>query len=91
MKTKLALFSLLSLFALPAFAATQFSLDSMISTVIYLVIIGLVFWAVLWFVGYVGVPEPFNKIIKVVMALFALIIVLNLLLGMAGTPLFSMR
>jgi len=67
------------------------SLSGLLGIVVYLVIIGVVFWAILWFVGYVGVPEPFNKVIKVVVGLVALIIVVNLLLGLAGHPIFRLE
>lgn len=74
-----------------AYAATNIGMDNLLSFVIYLVIIGLVFWCIWWFLGYVGVPEPFNKVIRVVIGLVALIIVVNLLLGLVGTPIFNLR
>lgn len=58
--------------------------DLMISTIVSLVVIGLVFWCVLWFVDWVGVPEPFNKVIKVVLGLFALLYVLGVLFAIPG-------
>ena len=62
--------------------------SSIVSMIVTLVIAGLIFWLVLWFVDYIGVPQPFNKVIKVVVGLFALIFLVNFLLGLAGTPLF---
>jgi len=88
---KLALFALLALAAGPALAAISLSLSGLLEIIIYLVVVGLIFWCIWWFVGYVGVPEPFNKVIRVIMGLVALIIVINLLLGMVGTPMFSLR
>ena len=55
---------------------------------VYLVVVGLIFWVIWWFLGYVGVPEPFNKVARVILGLVALIIVINLLLGLVGSPLF---
>ena len=56
------------------------------------IIVALIFWCIWWFLGYVGLPEPFAKIAKVVVGLVALIVVINLLLGMAGGPvLFKIR
>jgi hypothetical protein len=66
-------------------------LAEMVSLVIYVVIIALVFWAVLWFIGYVGIPEPFNKVAKVIVGVVALLVVVNLLLTMAGHPLIGIK
>lgn len=87
---KAALLALLGLMPSTALAATV-SVDSLVSTVVYLVIIALIFWAIWWFLGYVGVPEPFNKVIRVLIGLAALVIVVNILLGMAGHPLVTFR
>ena len=56
----------------------------MISLLITLVIYGLIFYAIWWFVGYVGLPAPFDKVVRVVIALIALIVVVDLLLGLQG-------
>lgn len=61
--------------------------SALLSMVVTLVIVGLIFWLVLWFVDYVGVPEPFNKVIKVIIGLAALIFLIDLLLGLSGHPL----
>lgn len=86
---KTALFALLALASPMAFASI--GLNAMFSFFIYLVIVGLIFWVIWWFLGYVGVPEPFNKVIRVILGLFALIIVVNLLLGLVGSPIFTLR
>lgn len=65
------------------------SIDALLSFVIYLVVVGLVFWCIWWFLGYVGVPEPFNKVIRVVIGLVALIIVIGLLMSLIGGPSFG--
>lgn len=85
MKTALVL--VLTFASSLAFAAPM-DLSNMVSFIVYLIVVGLIFWCVWWFVGYVGVPEPFNKVIQVVMGLIALIIVVNLLLSLVGTPMF---
>lgn len=63
------------------------SIDALLSVVVYLVVVGLIFWAIWWFIGQVGVPEPFNKIIRVIVGLVALIFVITLLLSLLGHPL----
>lgn len=61
---------------------------ALVSLLVTLVIVGLIFWLVWWFIGYVGVPEPFNKVIRVVIGLVVLVYLINLLLGIGGHPLF---
>lgn len=73
-----------------ALAATV-SVDGLVQTVIYIVIVGLVFWLIWWFIGFAGIPEPFNKVIRVVVALLALLILINFLLGFVGHPIVSLR
>ena len=74
------------LIATPAFAAVSISLSSLVSFIVYLVIVGLIFWLLWWLVAFIGLPEPFSKIAKVVIAVVAVLICINLLLGMAGAP-----
>ncbi len=61
--------------------------SSLLSLLIGLVVAGLIFWLVIWFVDYCGVPDPFNKVIKVICGLFVLIYLVNVLLGIGGHPL----
>lgn len=81
---KLALALLLSTICFPVMAATGFSIESLISAIIYIVIIGLIFWVLWWFLGYVGIPEPFNKVIRVILGLVALLIVIYFLMSFLG-------
>lgn len=60
--------------------------SGLLSILIYVIVIGLVFYLLWWLVGYVGLPEPFNKVARVVLALVAVLILINLLLGFAGHP-----
>jgi len=62
--------------------------SAMLSLLITLVIGGLIFWLIWWFIGYVAIPEPFNKVARVLIGLFALIFLINILLGFTGHPLF---
>jgi hypothetical protein len=67
-------------------------LQSLIHVIIYILIIGGICWLLWWLIGYVGLPEPFNKIARVVIAIVAVLLLINLLLQFAGTtPLFRLR
>lgn len=77
---------LLSLIATPAFAAATVSMDSLVSMVIYLIVVGLIFYLLWWIIGFCGIPEPFSKIAKVIVAVAAVLFCIQLLLGLVGVP-----
>lgn len=56
----------------------------LISLIITLVVLGLIFWLVKWALGELKLPEPFAKIINVVLVLIIFIVLLNALLGLGG-------
>lgn len=53
----------------------------MIDLLVTLIIAGLVFYLLWWLVGYIGLPEPFNKVLHVVIALIAVLYILGVLTG----------
>lgn len=65
------------------------SLQAAVTVVLYLIIGGLVFWLLWWLVGYVGLPEPFNKVARVILAVLAVFVCIAVLLSLAtGQPIF---
>lgn len=60
--------------------------QALLNSFIVLIIGALIFWLVIWFIRYVGVPEPFNKVIRVVVGLVALIFLINFLLSLIDRP-----
>ncbi len=54
------------------------------STVIWIIVVGLIWWLLIWLIGYVGLPEPFNKVAKVILAVAAVLLLINLILGLSG-------
>lgn len=69
----------------------QLSGDSVIHSLLYIIVIGIVFYLLFWLIGYVGLPEPFNKVARVILGVAAVIILINVLLSMVGHPLFTWR
>ena len=59
---------------------------AVVSAVIWIIVAGLIFWLLTWLIAYVGLPEPFAKVAKVVIAVAAVIILINALLSIAGSP-----
>lgn len=69
----------------------QISGDAVIQSLLYLIVIGVVFGLLWWLIGYCSLPAPFDKVARVVLAIAAVIILINILLGMVGHPLFRWR
>jgi len=63
----------------------------LLTLLIELVIGGVVFALLLWFIRYCGLPAPFDKVARVILALVAVIFLISLLMGLAGHPLISWR
>lgn len=65
--------------------------SSLIQVLVYIIVIGAVFGVLWWLIGYVGLPEPFNKVARVILAVVAALFLINLLLGLVGTPIIRWR
>ena len=61
----------------------------LLNAFITLVVVGLICWLIWWFISYIGLPEPFNKVARVLVALVALVFLVNFLLGFTGHPLIK--
>lgn len=60
--------------------------SSLITLVIWIVVVGLIFWLLWWLINYVGLPEPFNKIARIIVAIVAVLLLINALLSIVGEP-----
>lgn len=58
--------------------------QQVINAVIWLAVAGLIYWILLWVIDTCGLPEPFNKIARVLLALTVAIILINALLSFTG-------
>lgn len=67
------------------------NIQTLASFLIYVVVAGLIFWLIWWLVDYIGLPEPFNKVVKVIIAVAAVLFLVNILLGFTGHPLVTLR
>ena len=65
---------------------SQISGDAAVHGLIYLIVIGIVFWLLWWLLSYIALPEPFAKVARVILAVAAVIVLINILLGFAGHP-----
>ena len=62
------------------------SLTTVVYVVLVLLVGGLIFWLLNWLIGYLGVPEPFNKVARVVLAILAVVVCIAALLSLLGGP-----
>lgn len=60
----------------------------LIGILIYLVIWGLVLYVLWWGLSRIGLPEPFGKIAQVVIVILTVVVLLNILFGLGGSPFF---
>lgn len=60
--------------------------SSLVGLVIWIIVIALVFWLLLWLINYVKVPEPFNKVLRVILAIVAVVLLINALLALVDKP-----
>ena len=88
---KYALAAILSLVAVPAFAVVNLSIEGLVELVVYLLVVGGIFWLLLWLIGYIGIPEPFAKVAKIIIMVVAVLILINVLLGFVGPPMVQFR
>jgi hypothetical protein len=70
-------------------AYTTINGQDALNLVIQLVICGVIFSLIWWFVTWVGIPEPFLKVIKIVLGLVVLIFLINLLMSFSGHPMIK--
>lgn len=63
--------------------------EGVVKSVLILIVLGIIFWLLWWLVDYVGLPQPFNKVVKVILAVAAVIVIINVLLGLIGHPLIA--
>jgi hypothetical protein len=59
---------------------------NLVNSLIWLVAVGIVCWLLWWFIDYAKVPEPFNKVARVIVALVAVIFLIRLVMNIAGSP-----
>ena len=88
-----AILSIVFLFVLglvlPAEAAVNFSVGSLVSALLTIIIIACICWLLWWLIGYIGLPEPFNKVCRVIIAVVAVLFLINFLLSLIGSPMFT--
>ena len=58
----------------------------MISILVYILIVAIVAGLAYWIIDVIPVPEPINRIVKVLIVVVCVLALIWLLLGVAGNP-----
>ena len=62
-------------------------ISALISLVIYLIVAGLIFGLLWWLVAFIGLPEPFAKVARVILAVLSVLVLIGILMSFIGHPL----
>lgn len=59
-------------------------IGSLITLLVYLIVIGLIVWLLNYLIDAVPLPEPFNRVAKIALLVVSVLIVIILLLDFVG-------
>jgi hypothetical protein len=59
-------------------------ISALVTLIIYLLVLGLLYWLVIYVVDAVPIPDPPNRIIKIALMVIMVLIVVVLLLNLIG-------
>ena len=65
----------------------ELSVDRLLPIVLSMVVVGAIFWVCWWLIDYTGVPQPFAKVAKIIVAIFAAVLVIQMLIS--GNPIIK--
>lgn len=60
--------------------------SGLLGLLITIIVVGLVFYLLYWLLGQIGLPEPFNKVALVILALVAVVFLIDVVMGISGGP-----
>jgi len=59
-------------------------IEALISLLIVVLVVGIIVWLALWAISELGVPDPFNRIARVLVILIACLVILYRALPLVG-------
>ena len=66
-------------------------IETLIAIIIYLLIAGLIYWAVITILGVVPIPEPIKTVVRVLLIVVVCLIVIYALLPLLHAPHLYLR
>jgi VIT1/CCC1 family predicted Fe2+/Mn2+ transporter len=61
--------------------------DTLIWAIVQIIIAAVIYFILNWGIAKIGVPEPFNKVLQVILVLLVCLFLINALLTIGGHPL----
>lgn len=58
--------------------------SSLVNLLITVMVVGLICWLLWWLVSYIGLPAPFDKVCRVIIAIVAVLFLINAVLQVTG-------
>ena len=59
-------------------------IGALINLIVYLIIVGVIYWAVTTILGLIPLPDPIKQVIQVILIVILVLIVVYALLGLIG-------
>jgi hypothetical protein len=59
-------------------------ISALITLIIYLLVIGLLYWVVIYVIDAIPIPDPPNRIIKIALMVLLVLVIIVLLLNLIG-------
>ena len=64
---------------------------NLLTLLIYILILGTIFYVLWWAIAKINPPEPFKKIAQVLVVLVVVVVLIKILLSLTGGDLFDLR
>lgn len=57
-----------------------------LNAVIWIVVMGLIFYLLWWALDKIALGQPFDKVLRVILVVAVVVVLINFLLGILGSP-----
>jgi len=58
--------------------------QAVVTVFITIIVVALICWLLWWLIGYLALPQPFDKVLRVLIAIVAVVFLINAILTLAG-------
>lgn len=65
-------------------------LQKIVRAVMLIIVAGAVLWLLWWLVGYLGLPQPFDKVANGVLAVGGVFVLIAIIMDVAGYPMIKL-